>query len=260
MTCVSVARTGPVPAHGHGQIGLGRGERETRGEHRGRGERLPSGSRFVFPVAPILVALLACLPAPARAQDAEDESSFTLALRVGGLVSTRLIGDDLGGSFFADTLLDDRFQRDSIEVRMGVAPDLTLVAGYTMNESLELQLSAGMTLGRLQVHQSGLSRDAGSVGVGHALVSVRKPVRGFIGRGGAGVLWFEGGDMTSIREMRGLNPLIELGVSRRWQMHGLELEAGLVAQGTQISSTAVEAPGLVYRAGLDLAIARRFGR
>jgi hypothetical protein len=43
-------------------------------------------------------------------------------------------------------------------------------------------------------------------------------------------------------------------------MRGFELEAGLFGQGTQLSSSVIDVAGMVYRAGLDVAIARRFVR
>lgn len=259
MTCTPLARSGPVPAFCPGQIGLGRGERETRGEHRGRGERLPSGSRFVFPG---IVLLLFLLVAPLGAQTRP--SGFTVGLRASGLVGTRLIGDDIGQSILPDTLLQGRFNRDTVKVGMPIAPDLTLVVGLPLNEESELQLAAGYTLGRLEVTQADESRDAGGAALGHAVLSIRRPVRGVLGRVGIGLMWFQGAEITAFREMRTLNPLIEVAATRVWNAGPYQVEAGLVGQAAQLSSTALEArqgtPGMYYRLGLELGAGRRFGR
>lgn len=147
---------------------------------------------------------------------------------------------------------------------MGVAPDLTLVLGLPLGEDTEIQLAAGYTLGTLRVAQGGDARDAGSLGAGHATVSVRKPVRGVLTRLGIGVLWFQGGDITALREMRTLNPLLELAAGKAWRAGGFELEAAVVGQAAQIASRALEVrqspPGMFYRLGLELGLARRIVR
>ena len=259
MTWIRLAPSGPVPAFCRGTTDLGRGERETRGEHRGRGERLPSGSRFVFPGI-LLLSLL--LTAPLGAQSRP--SGITIGFRASGVLGTRLVSDDIGQSLLPDTLVADRFERDTVKMTMPFAPALTLVVGVPLSLDTELQLAAGYTLGRLEVSQSGSARDAGGVALGHGLVSIRKPVRGMLGRIGVGVLWFQGGDVTAIREMRPLNPLIELGLTRSWEVGGFEMEAGLVGQAAQLASEALEVrqgpPGMYYRLGIELGGARSLGR
>jgi hypothetical protein len=268
MTCRGMARTGPVPALMPGTTELGRGERETRGEHRGRGERLTSVSRFVFSV-PVVLLLTFFLPAAAQAQLPQEEAvaeggRYTIGLRLGGVVGTRLIADDIGASIIPDTLIDENFERDSISVTMGVAPDLTLVAGYGLDEETTLQLAVGYSFGNLSITQAGASQDGGSLAVGHALVAVQKPVRGFLGRVGAGVLWFNGGDITVVEHMRTINPLLELGVARRWPWAGFDLDVGLAGQATQLTSEAVSSrggePGFMYRLGVELGLSRRLDR
>ena len=269
MTSLKLARTGPVPALMPGTTGLGRGERETRGEHRGRGERLTSVSRFVFCVPAVLVVLTVTatlgLPSAARAQEVAGEPGrFTVGLRLGGVVGTRLVADDIGGSIIPDTLIEENFERDTIAVTMGVAPDLTLVAGYGLDEETTLQLAAGYSFGDLSVTQAGASSEGGSLAIGHAVVSVQKPVRGFLGRVGFGVLWFNGGDVTAVQDMRTLNPLLEAGVARRWPWSGFDLDIGLAGQATQLTSEAISSrggkPGFVYRLALELGLSRRLGR
>ena len=125
MNCMQMARSGPVPALHDGQIGLGCGERETRGERRGRGERLPSGSRFVFPVC---LSFLLAGTAPLAAQ--ERPSGFTIGIRAGGVASTRLVSDAIGQSILPDSTLRDRFDRDSVYVRTPPAPDLPPTTVY----------------------------------------------------------------------------------------------------------------------------------
>ena len=262
MTWMQRPGSGPVPASVPGTTGLGRGERETRGEHRGRGERLPSGSRFVFPVAVFLALLPAFGSPPAAAQDRP--GGFDLGLRLSGVIATRLIADAIGGSVLPDTLLEDRFSRDTVEVRTPVAPDLTLVAGLPLGPAFALELAAGFTFAELEVSEPSSTRSGGSVLIGHAVFSARKPVRGFETRLGAGALWFQGGEMSAIEGMRALNPLLEIAAARRWQRAGFDLDAGLAAQAAQISSTALEArqspPGLFYRLGIELGVSRSIGR
>ena len=247
-----------------GTIELGRGERETRGEHRGRGERLPSGSRFVFSVP--LLFLLLLLPQHAAAQAGEPERHFTIGVRASGIYTTRLLADDIGFSILPDTtdVIEDRFLRDTVAVEMGIAPDLTIVAGLELDEATTIQLAAGYTFGQLDVRHAEATRDAGSVSVGHALLSVQKPVRGFLGRVGAGVLWLGGGSVTAVEEMRTINPLLELAVARRWPFHGMDLDVGIAGQATQLTSDAIETrggqPGFVYRIGLELGLTRRLAR
>lgn len=267
MTLLLAPRSGPVPALMPGTTDLGRGERETRGEHRGRGERLPSGSRFVFMVpGVVLLALLLALPRAASAQDGAEPGGFTIGLRGSGIYSTRLIADDIGFSILPDTtdLIEDRFDRDTVTVSMGIAPDLTLVGGYSLNEQTTLQLAIGYTFGQMQVNHAEASRDAGGVAVGHAVFSVQKPVGGFLGRVGAGALWVQGGELTALEDVRALNPLLEVGIGRRWPLRGLDLDAGVAAQATQLTSDAIEArggqPGFVYRVALELGLSRRFAR
>lgn len=256
---MKMARSGPVPAPGDGQIRLGRGERETRGEHRGRGERLPSGSRFVF-----LVLLLPLLlyGAPLGAQ--ERPSGFSLGLRLGGVAGTNLIEDAIGQSFFPDTALRDRFDRDSVVVRSSIAPDVTLAFALPLSEDTEIQLSAGYTFGRLQIVEGGETRDEGALRAGHAVFAVQTPIRGVLGRMGVGALWFDGADITAMREMRKLNPLLELAVVKRWSVGGFDVDGALAGQGAQIASDALEArqaaPGMVYRLGLEVGVLRRIGR
>lgn len=257
-----LARSGPVPAFFPGQIGFGRGERETRGEHRGRGERLPSGSRFVFPGTLFLLLVLQAAPLGAQAQPRP--TGFTISVRAGGVYGTRLVADDIGQSVLPDTLLIGRFRRESVMVQMPIAPDLSLVAGLPLSDETELQVAAGYTIGRLDVVHAGAARDGGDVMLGHGTLSIRKPIRGVLGRVGVGALWFQGADMVAIRDMRRLNPLVELAVTRRWTRGVLEVEAGLMGQAAHLTSAALElrqAPGgMFYRLGLELSAGRRIGR
>ena len=252
-----------------GTTGFGRGERETRGEHRGRDERLPSGSRFVFPVPrllPLVLALLLLLPVDALAQSDPSAGRFTVGLRAGGLYTTRLVADDIGFSILPDTttLIGGRFARDTVAVAMGIAPDLTLIGGLALNEETTLQLALGYSFGPLEVRHADATRDAGDLAIGHAVVAVQKPVRGYLGRVGAGALWMHGGGVTAVRDMRTLNPVLELGIARRWPWRGLDLDVGVTGQGIQLTSSAVDvrggSAGFVYRLGLDVALTRRLGR
>ncbi len=255
-----------------GTIELGRGERETRGEHRGRGERLSSDSRFVFvgTVSALALALCLALPAAVAAQDPQPDSApeppsrITFGLRASGLFSTRLIADNIGQSILPDTVVDESFRRDSISVTTAIAPDLTFFAGLTLNEETTVQLAAGYSFSALRVEQSEVVRDAGSLAVGHAVVAVQKPVRGFIGRVGAGLLWMHGGEVGAVDDMRAVNPVIEVAMAKRWPWRGFDVDLGLAGQCTQLSSSAIEArgglPGFVYRAGIELGIARSFAR
>ena len=263
MTSIVPCQSGPDSALMPGTIELGRGERETRGEHRGRGERLSSDSRFVFLVPLLFVLLL--LPHAASAQ-ADASRHFTIGLRASGVYTTRLMADDVSFSILPDTtgVIDDRFLRDTVAVEMGIAPDLTLVAGLQLDEETTIQLAAGYTFGQLDVRHAETTRDAGSVGIGHAVLAVQKPVRGFLGRVGAGVLWVGGGGVTAVEEMRAINPLLELAVGRRWPFQGFDLDVALAGQATQLTSDAIDdrggQPGFVYRVGLELGISRRLGR
>ena len=259
MTSIMPARSGIDPAHSAGQIRLGRGERETRGEHRGRGERLPSGSRFVFLV--LLLPLL-LVSAPLGAQ--ERPTGFSVGLRISGVAGTNLIEDALGESFFPDSTIRDHFDRDTVIVQSSIAPDITLALVVPLSDDTDIQLAAGYTIGRLQIVEGGETRDAGGLGTGHAVLSAQKPIRGVLARLGAGALWFSGSDATAMREMRRLNPMLELAAARRWTFGSYDVEAALVGQGAQIASTALEArqgpPGLVYRLGIELGLLRRIGR
>jgi len=261
MTCMHPSRSGPVPAHCSGQIRLGRGERETRGEHRGRGERLSSGSRFVF------LVLFAFLPSAAPAAAQERIAGFDVGVRLSGVLSTRLFADAIGGSVIPDTTdagIPSRFERDTVYVRMPVAPAFSVVVGKPMSADFGVELAAGYTFGQLEVSQSSATRDAGSVAIGQALIALRKPVRGFNTRVAAGALWFQGNDMTAVDDMRGLNPVFEAAATRRWLLAGLDVDAGVAAQAAQIASTALEArqspPAWLYRIGLELGFGRSFGR
>lgn len=259
MTWMMLARSGTVPALHGGHNGLGCGERETRGERRGRGERLPSGSRFVFPVVVLLASMGA---APLGAQDRP--SGFTIGLRMGGVVSTRLVSDAIGKSILPDSALQDRFARDSVYVRAPLAPDLTIFAGLPLSEDTDLRLAAGYTFGSVRVERGEESRDAGPLGVAHGVLSVEMPIRGVLTRIGAGALWFREAEITALRDARVLNPLLELAAAHRWQAGPVDLEAALVGQVTQFASAALEdrrgSPGFIYRLGLELGVARRFNR
>lgn len=254
-----MARSGPVPAFHGGHNGLGCGERETRGERRGRGERLPSGSRFVFPV---VVLLLLSGAAPLGAQDRP--SGFTIGLRMGGVVSTRLVSDAIGRSVLPDSAMRDRFERDSVYVRAPLAPDLTLFAGVPLSDETDLRLAAGYTFGSARIERGDETRDAGSLGIGHVVLSVETPIRGVLTRIGAGTLWFLDAEIVALRDARVLNPLLELAAAHRWRTGPVDLEAALVGHITQFTSEALEArrgsPGFIYRLGLELGVARRFGR
>lgn len=262
MTSHWMARSGPVPALMPGTIDLGRGERETRGEHRGRGERLSSDSRFVFVVPVFLILLLLSAPAAANAQTTAGD--ITVGMRVGGVIGTRLVADDIGGSIIPSPDIADNFRRDTIKVTMAVSPDVELVGQYALDEETAVHVAVGYSFGSLRVTQGDESRDAGSLALGRAIVAVQKPVKGYLARAGAGVLWFHDSDLGVIREMRTLNPVLELGVARRWPWSGLDVDVGLAAQAAHLSSAAIEArggqPGLAYRLALQVGVWRGLGR
>lgn len=267
-------RAGPDSASMPGTTGLGRGERETRGEHRGRGERLPSGSRFVFPVPLLLLSLVLLLVLPRSAAAQSDSTQFpvegarglTFGVRLSGIYSTRLMSDDIAFSRLPDTagVIQDRFRRDTVFVRMGIAPDVTVTAGLDLAEETTVLLAAGYTFGQLEVQHAEVTRDAGAASVGHAVLSVQKPVRGYLGRFGAGVLWMHGGDVAAVEGVRAINPLFELALGKRWPVRGFEVDAALAAQAAQMTSDAIEVrggqAGFVYRLGVELGLSRRFGR
>lgn len=244
---------------------LDRGERETRGERRGSGERLPSGSRFAFPY----VAMLLLLAAPAAGQGTEGADAgpngrgIRVGLRVSGVASTRLVTDAMATAF-PDTGIFQDVERDTVFLRAPIAPDLTLVVGLPMSDELDLELAAGYTLGSARVDAGDDSRDAGPLRIGHAVLSVTQPMRGFRVRVGAGAAWFHGSDLAALDGSRTVNPLLELAGGRRWRLHGYDLDAALVGQGMQVTSDGIEArrgsPGLVYRLALELGVGRRFGR
>ena len=109
---------------------------------------------------------------------------FSIEARAGVVVSTPLVEG-------AAALPLDPTREQAFRAVPAVAP-LLVVAGSTgLEERLSLEVSAGWTFGRLEGRQGREAWEAGELGVGHAVVALRRRLgERFHVRGGVGVIGY----------------------------------------------------------------------
>ncbi|HEX7090654.1 MAG TPA: hypothetical protein VF192_11010 [Longimicrobiales bacterium] len=211
-------------------------------------------SRFRPCSAGLAVALgLGVLLVPCRAL-AQD--GFSLEARAGVVVSTPLVEG-------AAALPADPTRGQAFEAVPAVAP-LLVVAGRTgLKEGLALEVSAGWTFGRLEGRQGRETWEAGDLGVGHAVVALRRRLgERFHVRGGIGVIGYRS-DSGVFGGTNRVQPLLEVGGGAGVALGGARVSVTALGQAHPFGSVALRdglgsgtrgVDGMVYRFALQVGV------
>lgn len=194
-------------------------------------------------------------PATALAQSTE----FEIELRTGLVGSTPLVEDEVVNPAVLAVTLGDTVlgmhTAEPVEVGAAPAPFLALAAIAHLSPVLGVEAAAGWTFAELTASSGGADRGIEPLGVGHALVSVRRRFgERYHARLGVGAVRYYGEDASLFAEGSDTEALFAAGTGALWPVGPVHLGIELIAQLHQFGTVALRRAGgldgTVYRFGL----------
>jgi hypothetical protein len=213
---------------GHGAVV--RGQRELRGERRGKGERslATAATSPFFVAARAVICALVAAGAPATAVAAQ---AVSFELRAGVAASSAL-ADDIVASPRLAQRLGSSFEGD-VKAVPALGPVIGATARTQLRPRIRAELGVGWTFATLRAREHSGDRDIQDVGVAQATLGIRYQVTPVLDVGGAfgGIRYFaddralfvEGGDLYPMIELAGAltTPLLDgrLALHAAGQIH-----------------------------------------
>ena len=202
-------------------------------------------------------AVVVGLGVPLTPSEALAQGGLSIEARAGVVVSTPLVEGTA-------VLPTDPTGGQEFEAVPAAAP-LLVVAGRTvLEEGLSLEVSAGWTFGRLEGRQGTETWDAGTLGVGHAVVALRQRLgERFHVRGGVGLIGYRS-DTGVFGGADRVRPLAEAGGGAELALGGARVSVTALGQAHPFGSVALRQgrgsgtqglDGVVYRFALQVGVA-----